>query len=85
MFRSGSAVLLQAQPLSSIRPADVTSIVWRRHGSRRANSSNRIEDARHIANLHKSLELHWDDTYGCFVAAPNKHFATLMVFVTEPS
>jgi len=46
-------------------------------------SSSRIEDARRILNLHKSLELHWDDTYGCYVASPNKHFATLMIFVTE--
>jgi hypothetical protein len=69
--------------LSTIRPASVASIVWRRHGSKRANSSSRIEDARRILNLHKSLELTYDDTYGCFVAEPNKHFATLMIFVTE--
>ena len=69
--------------LEDIRPASVSSIVWRRHGSRRANSSSSIEDARRILNQHKSLELTYDETYGCFVAAPNKHFATLMVFVTE--
>jgi hypothetical protein len=74
---------LTPKTLSTIRPASVASLVWRRHGSKRANSSNSIEDARRILNQHKSLELHWDDTYGCFVAAPNKHFATLMIFVTE--
>jgi hypothetical protein len=74
---------LTPKTLSTFRPASVASIVWRRHGSRRANSSSRIEDARRILNLHKTLELHWDDTYGCYTASPNKHFATLMIFVTE--
>jgi len=71
--------------LSEIRPADVTSIVWRRRGSRRANSSTRIEDARHIASQHKSLKLTWDEVYQCYVASPDKHFATLMVFVVGES
>jgi hypothetical protein len=71
--------------LSDLRPVDVTSIVWRRHGSRRANSTNSIAGTRGIINEHKSLELHYDETYGCYVASPNKHFATLMVFVTEQS
>jgi hypothetical protein len=69
--------------LSTLRPASVASLVWRRHGSKRANSSSSIEDARRILNQHKSLELTYDETYGCYVAAPNKHFATLMIFVTE--
>jgi len=71
--------------LSTLRPVDVTSIVWRRHGSKRANSTNSIAGTRGIINEHKSLELHWDDVYKCFAASPNKHFATLMVFVTEQS
>ena len=75
--------ILTTPTLSALRPVDVTSLVWRRHGSKRANSSSSIEDARRILNQHKSLELTYDETYGCFVAAPNKHFATLMVFVTE--
>ena len=75
--------LTEPKTLSTLRPASVSSIVWRRHGSKRANSSSSIEDARRILNQHKSLELTYDETYGCFVAAPNKHFATLMVFVTE--
>jgi hypothetical protein len=69
--------------LSTLRPTNVSCLVWRRHGSKRANSSSSIEDARRILNQHKTLELHYDDTYGCYVASPNKHFATLMVFVTE--
>jgi hypothetical protein len=75
--------LTEPKTLFTLRPAQVASIVWRRHGSKRANSSSSIEDARRILNQHKSLELHWDDVYKCYVAAPNKHFATLMVFVTE--
>jgi len=73
----------QTKQLSDLRPVDVTSLVWRRHGSKRANSTNSIEDARRILNQHKSLELTYDDTYGCYVASPNKHLATLMIFVAE--
>jgi hypothetical protein len=69
--------------LSGLRPVDVTSIVWRRHGSRRANSSNRIEDARRFINRYKSLELVKDEVYGCYAATYNMDFDTLMIFVTE--
>jgi len=75
--------LTEPKTLSTLRPASVSSIVWRRHGSKRANSSSSIEDTRRILNQHKSLELTYDETYGCYVASPNKHFATLMIFVTE--
>jgi hypothetical protein len=75
--------LTDPKTLSTLRPASVASLVWRRHGSKRANSSSSIEDARRILNQHKTLELTYDDTYGCYTASPNKHFATLMIFVTE--
>jgi len=74
---------LTPKTLSTLRPASVASLVWRRHGSKRANSSSSIEDARRILNQHKTLELYWDETYKCFAASPNKHFATLMIFVAE--